>query len=179
MSTKLDKVKRRNKKDVAERLKAARNAQELSQQALADKAKLSRSSIVHYERGTAIPGGQELIKLSAALKVTPNHILGVSEKSVTESDTLPPLDEILDVAQIIIFYQMLDKPMQESIATIILSTVKARIPQKDYDVLINLSEVMKPYFEKMVPGIEDIAENVLDSKSLENIEKKLNSLYGP
>jgi len=68
-----------DKSQIAERLKSAREGLALTQQQVADKARVSRSAVVHYEKGNVIPGGPELIGLAKALKVTPNYILSGSE----------------------------------------------------------------------------------------------------
>ena len=64
---------------IAERLKKAREGLMLTQQQVADRARVSRSALVHYEKGNVIPGGPELIGLAKALKLTPNYILSGSE----------------------------------------------------------------------------------------------------
>ncbi|WP_369726353.1 helix-turn-helix domain-containing protein [Bradyrhizobium sp. LLZ17] len=59
-----------------ERLKAARELRGLSQSQLAAKADLPPSSVSHFESGARKPSFENLKRLSAALDVTTDYLLG-------------------------------------------------------------------------------------------------------
>ena len=56
------------------RIKVIRAEQNLSQEALAKKAGISRTTLVSIEKGTANPDGQTIAKLVKALKKPANEI---------------------------------------------------------------------------------------------------------
>ena len=60
----------------SERLKAARNKRDLSQEALAKRANLQPSAISHFETGTRKPSFDNLKRLADALEVTTDYLLG-------------------------------------------------------------------------------------------------------
>jgi len=60
---------------IGERIKAARSASMLSQQALADGAGVSKMAISKYERGLNIPGSSVLIRLAKVLGVKVEYFL--------------------------------------------------------------------------------------------------------
>ncbi len=62
-----------------ERLRSAREMRALSQAELAAKAKLPASSIAHFEGGNRKPSFDNLRKLSDALAVTTDFLLGRTE----------------------------------------------------------------------------------------------------
>ena len=59
-----------------ERLRAARNTRELSQEALAKRADLQPSAISHFETGARKPSFDNLRRLADALEVTTDFLLG-------------------------------------------------------------------------------------------------------
>jgi len=58
-------------------LEKFRTAQHMTQQELARRVGCSRLSIFRWERALSLPTGDNLLKLAAALNVTPNELLGV------------------------------------------------------------------------------------------------------
>ena len=63
-----------------ERLLLARRRQDLSQEALAEKARLFKTDISKYERGQSMPTLPRLVRLSEALGISTDYLLGLSEK---------------------------------------------------------------------------------------------------
>lgn len=61
----------------AVRLKAARDKHGHSQAELADLSGIDRQLISKYERGVKLPGVEGLAKLSKALKVSADYLLGL------------------------------------------------------------------------------------------------------
>ena len=61
-------------------LEKIRKAKGITQSDLAEKTGCCRMSISRWERGHSI-NDKKLLLLSAALDVTPNHILGIKENS--------------------------------------------------------------------------------------------------
>jgi len=69
-----------------ERLKAARNLRDWSQEELAAKAGMPPSSIGHYESGSRKPSFYTLRKLATVLEVTTDYLLGrVDEPGLAEA----------------------------------------------------------------------------------------------
>lgn len=60
----------------AANLRAERNRKSMSQDELAEKAGVSRTSISAYEKGTMLPTLRTLYKLAVALGTTPNALMG-------------------------------------------------------------------------------------------------------
>jgi transcriptional regulator with XRE-family HTH domain len=73
------------------RLREAREMRELSQLALAERARLQQAAVSHYEGGTRRPSLQNLRRLSEALEVTTDYLVGRSERP----ESPPPADEPL------------------------------------------------------------------------------------
>lgn len=63
-----------------ERLLLARRRQDMSQPTLASKASLFTSDISKYERGQGMPTLPRLVRLSEALGISTDYLLGLSEK---------------------------------------------------------------------------------------------------
>jgi transcriptional regulator with XRE-family HTH domain len=59
-----------------ERLKSAREMRKLTQNELGNKAQLPPSSIAHFEAGSRKPSFETLRRLSGALEVTSDYLLG-------------------------------------------------------------------------------------------------------
>ena len=63
-------------------LEKLRTAQHMTQEELARRVGCNRLTIFRWERALSLPNGDNLLKLAAALGVTPNELLGVeNEKS--------------------------------------------------------------------------------------------------
>lgn len=60
--------------DVAQLFRTAREAQGLSQQALADQAGLSWSTVTRTEGGKLLPTGLSLYRMADALGITPEQV---------------------------------------------------------------------------------------------------------
>ena len=78
-----------------ERLKALRLNKKLTQQQLADKMDLVKSSICAYEQNTKYPSVDVLIKLCKFFGVSSDYLLGLSDKLEFEFSELT--DEQLDI----------------------------------------------------------------------------------
>lgn len=79
-------------------LKKLRNSKNLSQQELADRLKINRSTYARYETSTTQPDYETLKKLAQFHDVTVDYILGVSDKNQSRSAGLTDKDE-RDVAK--------------------------------------------------------------------------------
>jgi transcriptional regulator with XRE-family HTH domain len=73
-----------------ERLHAAREKRDLSQEALAKRAGLQASAISHFETGTRKPSFDNLRRLADALDVTTDYLLG----RVTDTEALAGADRL-------------------------------------------------------------------------------------
>ena len=72
----------------AQRLKEARELRELSQGGLAEKSGLQASAISHFETGARKPSFDNLRKLSRALEVTTDFLLGKADSPGAHGETL-------------------------------------------------------------------------------------------
>ena len=125
----------RQKKQIAERLRSARERLEITQAALAKKSGVGRSAIVHYENAQAIPGGMELIKLCKVLDITPNYILSGSEqfRKSQEPESALDTDDFLTLMMRVMFCLLsLDTEVRESASTFLMSLVKQKLSKKEY-----------------------------------------------
>lgn len=73
------------------RLRAAREMRALSQLELAERARLQQAAVSHYESGARRPSLRNLRRLSEALEVTTDYLVGRAEKP----DPPPSSDEPL------------------------------------------------------------------------------------
>jgi len=74
-----------------DRLRAAREMRKLSQLELAERAQLQQAAVSHYESGARRPSLLNLRRLSEALEVTTDYLVGRSESPAP----FPPSDEPL------------------------------------------------------------------------------------
>ena len=79
------------------RIKSLRKEKGLTQQQLADLINVTKVSICCYEKGNRTPNLETFMDLVEALNTTPNYLLGMDEKVVSEEDenyyiTLPKED---------------------------------------------------------------------------------------
>lgn len=63
----------------AERLQSHRIKSDLSQEGLADKILVGKSSVQRWEAGETFPDVRELLRLCDLFKVTPNYLTGYSD----------------------------------------------------------------------------------------------------
>jgi transcriptional regulator with XRE-family HTH domain len=77
------------------RIKALRREKNLTQQQLADKIDLVKSSICSYEQSTKYPSIEVLIRLCRFFNVSSDYLLGLSDKMELEVAELT--DEQLDI----------------------------------------------------------------------------------
>ena len=62
--------------DIGDRIREARNRLGLNQEQLAEMARLNRVTIAKYESGKIEPGAQALMRISDALEMTVDELLG-------------------------------------------------------------------------------------------------------
>jgi transcriptional regulator with XRE-family HTH domain len=156
-------------KRVGERLRDARNAMELTQIALAEKSGVSRSAIVHYEQGNAPPGGNELIKLAATLRITPNFILSGSDdffrsESVDQVLANAPPEEI--VPRLAMCFAVLDREMQEALSALLMTMAKAKLGKRGFKEFSKAITSIAQLAPKMEKGVEKVATKLLDESGL-------------
>ena len=68
---------------VGDIVRTLRNERNLSQEQLAQKIGVNRSTIATYESGTRLPSLNSLIELSRVFKVTTDYLLGVEKERIT------------------------------------------------------------------------------------------------
>lgn len=70
----------------AKRLKEAMNNLHMSQQELADKSKIGKSSISHYVNGSNEPGNKSAYAMAKVLNVNPAWLMGLDDRKHIEID---------------------------------------------------------------------------------------------
>ncbi len=148
---------------IGERIKQARTSLELTQVALAKKASLSRSVLVHYEQGNAVPGGVELIKLAQALNLSPNYLLSGSDnffESPSIEHALASDNRQMVISTTAICLMALDREVRESISAMVMALVKAKLNKRAYQELIETIGAIGQFIPQMTPGIEEMANEV-------------------
>lgn len=120
-----------------QRLKELRLSRELSQQTLADKIGISKSSINMYERGEREPGLETLEAFADFFNVDMNYLLGVGRPAITTISKAGglrhPLDEDLTADVSVTSYIDPDDPNQRKILEAIGYKKQAlRIPVLGY-----------------------------------------------
>lgn len=94
----------------AKRLRYAMDALGISQQELANRAGVGKSSISHYINGTNEPGNKAAYKLASVLKVDPAWLMGFDVPVVSEDTpaiSLSPIEK-----EIILAYRKASPDMQ-------------------------------------------------------------------
>tara|TARA_R110000772_G_scaffold154123_5_gene265113 strand:+ start:4506 stop:5036 length:531 start_codon:yes stop_codon:yes gene_type:complete len=167
------------KKDIAERIQKARKELGLTQADLAKKADIGRSSLVHYENAGAVPGGLELIKLSKALKVTPNYLLSGSE-TFLDSDKpehmLATDDQNLMAARMSIFLLALDKPVREKMSELLISMVEQKLSKEEFDALMTYMDEFSAVIPSMYEDMEKLTNERISEADFPKTAKKAKKL---
>ena len=151
-------------KQIGARINQGRTALEITQAGLAKKAALSRSAVVHYEQGNAVPGSTELVKLAQALNISPNYLLSGSDNFFpSKSSKHALLDENpqLVTVKAAMCLTILDREVQESISALLMSLVKAKLNTRDYQKFLEEAGLMSQILPGLIPRAEKIAEKTL------------------
>ena len=131
---------------IGERIKQGRTALEITQVQLAKKASLSRSAVVHYEQGNAVPGSAELVKLAQALNISPNYLLSGSDSFFPSKSAEHALADTenpqLLVARAGICLMVLDREVRESFSALLMSLVKAKLNKREFQELTQTIEII-------------------------------------
>jgi len=146
---------------IGKRLKRERKAKEFSQMALAKKADISRSAIVHYETGKVIPGGPELIKLAAALEITPNFILSGSDEYFSSKEpehTLTADNAFPNMIRTGLCFLELDRESREAFSAMLLTMVKQKKTEKEFEKFMKLLDITPSLFS----GLSEMLDQPLD-----------------
>lgn len=69
---------------IGDRIKKLRTARKMTQNELAERINVTKSTISAYENGTRLPSYDVLIKLARIFKVSTDNLLGYSEKSTID-----------------------------------------------------------------------------------------------
>lgn len=81
--------------DFGRRLRSLREKVQLTQDQLADKTGISRSSLYRYESSYHIPDGNVIKKLAGALYTTSDYLLGISDAPTIAVHNLTPKQQRL------------------------------------------------------------------------------------
>ena len=83
--------------ETASRIKEAMNDMGISQQELADRSHIGKSSISHYVNGTNEPGNKSAYALARVLNVNPAWLMGLNapkHNPLPDPDTMEIIDKI-------------------------------------------------------------------------------------
>lgn len=83
------------KKDIGYRFMVARKASNFTQQEIADRLGVSRTTITNWERGLRAPEVEDLVALSNILDQSPNYFLGTSNEDSTVLTVGDSADKLL------------------------------------------------------------------------------------
>ena len=162
---------------IGKRLKREREAKELSQMALAKKADISRSAIVHYETGKVIPGGPELIKLADALEITPNFILSGSDEyfhSKKPEHALADYDDVMPYIIRTAFCLMaLDRESTEVFSAMLLTMVKQKKTEKEFEKFLKLLDIMASQLAPLSETFDQPIDELVEKMNKEGVFKEL------
>ncbi len=95
-----------NTKQIGQRIRAARNKQNLTQMALADQMGVSFQAVSNWERGNSMPDISKLEQLCSVLQISLPDLLG-SDPSQTETlqrlqkQELPPAEDLAPIAPLV------------------------------------------------------------------------------
>lgn len=73
---------------VAEKIKALREAENMTQAALAKKLGITRSSVNAWEMGISVPSTQYIVELSALFKISTDYLLDIKKTASLSLDGL-------------------------------------------------------------------------------------------
>ncbi len=166
----------RQKKQIAERLRSARERLEITQTALAKQSKVGRSAIVHYENAQAIPGGMELIKLCKVLDITPNYILsGTEQFRVSKEPEAALLTDDLMTLMMRVFFCLttLNSDVRESVSALLMSLVKQKLSKNDYENFVAMIDDLVPAMKESGFDPEKIFDQMDNDIDLDKLNKRL------
>ena len=81
-------IERGGRKMVAEKIKALREAENMTQAALAKKLGITRSSVNAWEMGISVPSTQYIVELSTLFQVSTDYLLDIKESASLSLDGL-------------------------------------------------------------------------------------------
>ena len=168
-----------HKAKIAERLRKARDELGITQTKLAKMAGIGRSAVVHYETAGTVPGGIELIKLSNALKVTPNYLLSGSESFLPSSEpehSLATDDISLLIARLSACILCLDTEVREKLSELVLSLVKQKLDKREFEGLMLMLDTLGPLLAGKSSELESLVDDIAEDGHLEALEKRLHDL---
>lgn len=151
---------------IGERIKQGRTALELTQVQLAKQAALSRSAVVHYEQGNAVPGGVELMKLAQALNLSPNYLLSGSDTFFPSRSPQHALADTEDpqllVARAGMFLMVLDREVRETFSALLMALVKAKLNKREYKQLTEAIGLVSGTLPEVLPELDKVAEKAAE-----------------
>jgi transcriptional regulator with XRE-family HTH domain len=163
-------VTKKEKQDIAKRLRAARDDLGMTQAELAKKAGLGRSTVVHYENAAAIPGGVELIKIAKVLHKTPNYLLSGAEDFYISQEPEHALagDDIEAlVPRMTICIMVLDRDIREKMSELLMSLVKQKLNKKEYADFLEAMNMINTSMPDITSGAESLVDTLIDEGKLD------------
>lgn len=100
----------------AKRIRLAMDRMNLSQQELADRCNIGKSSISHYVNGTNEPGNKTAYILARVLKVNPAWLMGF-DVDMEPAESEPALEE----KELIDLYTSADPAVRDAVLTLLKS----------------------------------------------------------
>lgn len=135
----------------AKRIKEAMNDMNITQQELADRCKIGKSSISHYVNGTNEPGNKSAYILSKVLNVNPAWLMGFDvpkklNKTDNDENISAFFDELLSDSN--------EKPNIEEVRKILEKVQDSKTSQalKMYDLFLNAPSHIQSAVESLLKG---------------------------
>lgn len=134
--------------NVAQKIREARNARNMTQMALADEMGVSYQAVSNWERGNSMPDISKLEQLCTVLHITIYELLGSDEKQsdtvcrMLRDDQLPEVEDVVEIAPIV---------PAEKIVEAAKETTKKR--QVNWDTIIRVA----PFLDS--ESLDEILEN--------------------
>jgi transcriptional regulator with XRE-family HTH domain len=147
--------------EIAGRLKRARLDLNLTQATLAKAAGLSRSSIVHYEKGNAIPGGLELIKLARALHRAPNYLLSGTDEFFDSEDPEHARESgqhAVTIQRAVLCLMALDGDVRERASALLMALVREKKGKEGFADFLQAIETVQESVANVSPQIDAMAK---------------------
>jgi transcriptional regulator with XRE-family HTH domain len=149
---------------IAERLRQARRDLKLTQAALAEATGLSRSAIVHYEKGNAVPGGLELGKLATALHRSPNYLLSGTEEYFSSSGPEHALvgeDITVTIPRATMCLMALPRDIQESVSALLMGLVRKEMGSVKFAAFLKAMAEVNATVVAARPEIDAVAGSIV------------------
>ena len=177
--------------EIGARLKAARERRKLSQAQLSRETTIARSVLANYEAGRYLPGSKELLKLSSALRISPNEILlGVIDpfgppalksnggEVVDKQTGLLRADVAGATAALAMRIQCIDPMQRRAVYTLVDGLLSAKLSREQLTELDNMTMAVTTALTAD-SGLLHLVDQAAADPGVQAATKKLSKAKGP